>query len=142
MFERQRVPCRPAGRGEEDGPAVEAGVLDHVEEHLEQPAVGRVEDGARDDQTVGVGHPVDRGLQGRAREAREQVVREVGRMLAQLDHGGGGLDAGVAQVAFGCGNQAVRQQARRRRLAEPCADRDERAGGVTMLDRPRRSHHG
>ena len=104
-------------------------MLDHVEEQLEQPAVRRVEDRARDDQAVGVDHAVDRDLQRRAREACDQVVREVRRMLPQLDHLGDDLDPGVTQVAFGRYDQPVRQQARRRRLAEAGADRDKRAGG-------------
>ena len=77
---------------------------------LNRPLYEALKIGVHGDQPVGREDRVDRRLQSRARKARQQVVRQVVGVLAELDHLDTRVDVGVAEVPLDGRRQAIRQQ--------------------------------
>jgi hypothetical protein len=86
VLERQRVPLGAAGCGEQHRHAAQGIRVEHVDERLEQAAVAGGEDRRDEDRPIGCRQLLDRRRQLGRRESGEQVVGDVLRQIAELDH--------------------------------------------------------
>ena len=113
------MPLRASGRRDQHRHAAQRIRVDHVDERLEQTAVARAEDRRDGDDAVGRRQRLDRLGELRAREAGQQVVRDVMREVAQFDHRHLGADPGVVERPDRRLREPVGEQPGRRGLAEP-----------------------
>jgi hypothetical protein len=117
--------ARAAGRRDQGRLAGQRFGLEHVEEHLEQPAVRGAEHRRDCDQSVGVDHPLDQLGQPGTRESGHQAVGQVLRVVAQLDDLGRRFGVPIAQRGHGRRAEPITEQPGRRWLAQSATDDDD-----------------
>jgi hypothetical protein len=104
------MPLGTAGRRDQHRHAGEGFLWQHVEERLEQPAVGRVERRAHGDHPIGVTDRLERRFQLRGGESRQHCIGDRAGKGPQLDHRHARRQIPVGQRSLDGRGQPVGQQ--------------------------------